>query len=305
MASENDETDHRPVRRMLRALIKAPAAWALVWPMVLLVGSYSAYTRWYQPKIAQRHSQVDPRLITISQPHEFIRGDLVAEVYRDTTLSDLSPLDRNATAKLASAFASHAWVRHVQHVRKLPKGAFEVDLQYRRPVAVFHVTGDQRWLKHIEAYLTQLGFCIDGGIDRIYFPLDGEGVLLPAGHMTLEDTQKLIHIEVSEVFPQGNQGNPFGNRQVESAALLAELLTAVSDRIRIAKITVNGDPRMNLIPQLELVTGDNTHLHWGSPPGMEQPNERGAREKLADLIAGNYVPDGDLRVARQLPQPIH
>lgn len=304
MARESDETDHRPIRRMLRRLIKAPAAWSLVFPMALLIGSYVAYSRWYAGYFSVRYQSLDPSLVTVSQPHEYIRTDLVEEVYRETRLHELSPLDRRATAKLASAFASHAWVKHVRGVRKLPGGKIEIDLDYRRPVAVFHLTGDPDWLQGIEEYLTNLGYSIGGGADNLFFPLDGEGVMLPTDQMTLQDTEELIHIEVSEVFPTGNEGTPFGDRRVESAALLAKLLSAVRDQVRIATITVSGDPRANLVPKLELTTGDNTRLYWGSPPGMEQPNERDARAKLTDLLSGNYVNGGDLSIARHRARPI-
>ena len=177
-------------------------------------------------------------------------------------------------------------------------------MDYRRPVAVFHLTGDPEWLRKIDEYLASLGFSIHGGADNGYFPLDGDGVLLPTDHMTPEDTRNLIHIEVSEVFPKGNKGTPFGDRRVESAALLAKLLAAVSDQVRVAKIMVSGDPRLNLVPELELVLGDGTRLFWGSPPGMEQPHERDARAKLTDLLNGNYVSGGDLKISQQRLSPI-
>ena len=301
----SDPSDHRPIRRLLRRLIKAPAAWSLVWPMVLLIGSYVAYSRWYRGYVQSQYDSIDPANIQITKPHEFVRTDLVQEVYQATRLDELSPLDRQATAKIASAFASHPWVKRVDRVQKLPDGKFEVDLEYRRPVAVFHLTGDTAWLKSIEAYLRQMGHSIHGGAENLYFPLDGEGVMLPTDRMTLEDARNLIQIEVAEVYPTGEQGTPFGDRRVESAALLAKLLSAVSDQVKVAKIFVSGDPRMNVVPKLELETGDSTVLFWGSPPGMEQPQERSAKDKLVDLISGNYVPGGDLRVSRQRVQPIH
>jgi hypothetical protein len=305
MATGTDETDHRPIRRLLRRLIKAPAAWSLVWPMALLVGSYLAYSRWYADYFQQRYQTLDPGSVTVPEPHEYVRTDLVNEVYDETRLSELSPLDRHATAKLASAFASHPWVKQIHTIRKLPGGKFHVDLDYRRPVAVFHLTGDRVWLNEIEAYLTNLGYSIHGGADNLYFPLDGEGVMLPTDRMTLEDTRTLIHIEVSEVFPTGNEGTPFGDRRVESAALLAKLLSAseVASKVRVAKITVSGDPRVNLVPQLEIFIGNDPPLFWGSPPGMEQPNERDAKAKLTDLLQGNFVPGGNLRIAQKQPRP--
>ncbi|MCD0460487.1 cell division protein FtsQ/DivIB [Roseiconus lacunae] len=265
--------------------------------MALLAASYFGYSHWFSTYFAAKHQSIDPAKIVVTEPHEFVRTNLVEQVYQSTRLADLSPLDREATAKLASAFSNHPWVREVRSIAKLPDGNFKIDMEYRRPVAAFHVTGESRWLRDIENHLTNLGYSINGGINDLYFPLDGEGYMLPTDQMTLDDTRRLIHIEVSEVFPNGNEGTPFGDRRVESAAMLANLLSAVSDRIQIAKITVSGDPRMNIVPQLSLITGNNTKLLWGSPPGMEQPNERGAKAKLTDLLSGNFVPDGDLRIA--------
>lgn len=301
MAMQTDETDHRPIRRLLSRLIKAPAAWSLIWPIALLVGSYVAYSRWYATYFAEHYQSLDAKLVTVPEPHEYMRMDLVDEVYQSAGLAELSPLDRQATAKLAAAFASHPWVKQVHRIRKLPGGKFDVDLDYRRPVAVFHLTGGQHWLSEIETHLAKQGYPTESGLDNLYFPLDGEGVMLPTDQMTLEDTRKLIHIEVSEEFPTGNEGTPFGNRRVESAALLARLLSApaVASKVHVTKITVSGDPRANQVPQLELVTSDNTRLFWGSPPGMELPQERDARAKLTDLISGNFVSGGDLSIAHQ------
>ena len=306
MAMQSNETDHRPIRRLLRRLIKAPAAWSLIWPLVLLIGSYVAYSRWYATHFAQHYESLDPKSVSVPEPNSYIRTDLVEEVYRSTRLGELSPLDRHATAKLASAFASHPWVKQVHTIRKLPGGKFDIDLDYRRPVAVFHLTGGERWLSEIEAHLTKQGYPTDSGLDDLYFPLDGEGVMLPTDHMTLEDARQLIHIEVSEEFPTGNEGTPFGNRRVESAALLAKLLSApaVAGRVGVKKIIVGGDPRANRVPQMELVTGDGTRLFWGSPPGMELPQERDARAKLLDLVGGQFVPGGDLRSAQRPKKPI-
>ncbi|MCA9137230.1 MAG: hypothetical protein KDB00_10735 [Planctomycetales bacterium] len=304
MAKDSNDTDHRPIRRILRRMIKAPAVWSLLWPMLLLIGSYVAYSRWFAPRMVAQYGTLDPAAVTLSPAHEYVRTDLVSEVYRDTRLSELSPLDRRVTEKLASAFVSNPWVKHVRSVRKLPGGKIEIDVDYRRPVAVFHLTGDKEWLQTIDDYLASIGAAIQGGADNAYFPLDGDGVLLPTEKMTSEDTRNLIHIEVSRVFPTGTKGTPFGDRRVESAALLAKLLDAVRDNVRVAKIVVSGDPRFNLVPELELTLGDGTQLFWGSPPGMEQPNERDARAKLADLLSGNYVSGSNLKISQQRLAPI-
>ena len=293
-----DQPDQRPIRRLLVRLIKAPAAWSLVWPLVLIFGTYIALNRWGWEYLADRYGQLEPERVSVTEPHDFVRSDIVAEVYRDTGLQRLSPLDRQATAKIASAFASHPWVRHVQLVKKLPGGAVEVQLEYREPVAAFHLTGDWEWFQNLEFPPSDID-------DDQYFALDAEGRLLPTRDLTVQDMERLIHIEVWEKYPFGDEGNPFGHRGIESAALLAGLLSKVSDQIKVSKITLNGDDRLNVIPQLYVTTANNVHVFWGSPPGMEQPNERTAREKLEDLVRGNFSDQTDLTIgARQGAAPI-
>ena len=45
MRSPNPEQPHRPIRDLLRRLIKAPAALSVVWPVLLIVGGYIAWQR--------------------------------------------------------------------------------------------------------------------------------------------------------------------------------------------------------------------------------------------------------------------
>ncbi|MEO1614722.1 MAG: hypothetical protein AAFV88_02670 [Planctomycetota bacterium] len=302
MAKQTESSEVRPIRALLRRLIHAPAILALIWPMFLLIGSYAAYSNWYSSHLASVHGKILPEHIIIDEAPEYIRGDLVKQVYETAQLDLLSPLDRSATAKLASAFENHAWVSDVVTARKLPGGKFQVDLNYRELVAAFHVTGGDAWKAGIADHLRSMNY--PASLASGFLPLDGEGVLLPTAGLTLEDVEKLIHIEVYELYPTGDQGTLFGDRRVESAALLAKLLSAVHDQVKVSKITVSGNPSVNRIPRLDLVLADGTPVTWGSPPGMEQPAERGARDKLVDLLRGNYVKGADLSIARQNVQPI-
>ncbi|MEM0926007.1 MAG: hypothetical protein AAGJ83_08215 [Planctomycetota bacterium] len=287
---------------MLRRLIHAPALWALAWPLLLLAGSYTAYCGWYAAHLATLHGEILADQISIDEPPAYIRGDLVGQVHQTARLDLLSPLDRSATAKLASAFENHPWVREVITARKLPGGRFQVNLDYRDLVAAFHLTGGDSWKRKMAEYLHSQGYprsLVEG-----YLPLDGEGYLLPTSDLKPEDVAELIHIEVWELYPTGDEGMLFGDRRVESAALLARLLSAVRDQVRVSRITVSGNPRVNRIPQLNLELADGTEITWGSPPGMELPAERDARAKLVDLLSGNYVAGADLSIARQTTRPL-
>ena len=138
MRSANSEKP-RPVRDLLRRLIKAPAALSVLWPAILILGGYVAWHRWGAIHVAKQYGGIDPTLIQVTDPPSYVRTNVVKSVYRDTAMEELSLLDRQATAKIASAFSMHPWVRKVVSVRKLPGGVIDIRLEYREPVAMVHV----------------------------------------------------------------------------------------------------------------------------------------------------------------------
>lgn len=268
MAMRSDDLQYnRPIRRFLRRLIKAPTIFAILWPTLLIVGGYVGWHRWGSEHISTQYYGVDPTQISVTEPPEHVRSNIVKAVYRDTAMEGLSLLDRQATAKIASAFSMHPWVRNVIGVRKLPGGAIDVRLEYRCPVAMVHV------------------FKPDPN-DRgsYFFPIDGDGVLLPTGEFDRSDTGQFIHIEVPRAYTTNSIGSPFGDRRIELAAKLAELLMPYRVQAGLRSISLYGDPRQTDIPQFEISKRDGTKFSWGSPPGLELPGERTANIKLRALI---------------------
>lgn len=277
----HDEDENRPIKRLIRKLIGAPAALAFIWPMLLLAGGFLAWNRWGADYLGEKYFGLDPTLIQITEPPEYIRNDLVTNVYQDMGLDAVSLLEPQAAAKIASAFSSNHWVRRVNSVRKLPGGVVDVRVEYRQPVAMVRVIS-----RHPEVHGS--GF----------FVVDGEGVLLPTKHaFSSADTRNFIHIEVPAVYPTGILGTPFGEARVESAAKLAEALAPLRSKLRIAAISVPNDDRTNPVPQLELTTQDGVRVFWGSPPGSEIPGEAPAAAKLEALMNGDLRENLDLRVA--------
>jgi len=278
MRSPNAEK-RRPIRALLRRLIKAPAAFAVLWPALLIIGGYAAWHRWGAVQITQQYSGIDPTLIQVTPPPDHIRTDVVSTVYRDTAMEGLSLLDRQATAKIASAFSMHPWVRNVAAVRKLPGGVIDVRLEYREPVAMVHVfkPGDEA--------------------NRSYFfPVDSEGVLLPTNEFAPADTIKYLFIEVPGVYSTNALGTPFGDRRVEAAAKLAGILKDFREAASLRSIGVHGDPRQIETPQLEVVTHSGSRHMWGSPPGEELPGEPTVSMKVQQLLKVSQDESVDLRM---------
>ena len=283
MRSPDSEQQHRPIRDLLRRLIKAPAALSILWPALLIIGGYVAWHSWGSVHVANQYQGIDPTLIEVTEPPPFVRTNVVKAVYRDTAMEGLSLLDRQATAKIASAFSMHPWVRNVVSVRKLPGGVVAVRLEYREPVAMVHV---------FKPDPTDTG--------SYFFPVDGEGVLLPTSEFAQAETRQYIHIEVPDAYSTNAIGTPFGDRRVEAAARLAEVLSPYREQTQLRSIGVHGDPRQTEVPQLELTTTRWRKWFWGSPPGAELVGELTVQMKLRRMLSAEPSKNVDLRMANPL-----
>tara|TARA_Y100000385_G_scaffold286060_1_gene347260 strand:+ start:545 stop:1366 length:822 start_codon:yes stop_codon:yes gene_type:complete len=265
---------------LLGRLIKAPAAFAVLWPVLLIVGGYAAWHRWGAVHVAGKYSGIDPTLIQVTAPPAHVRTNVVKTVYRDTAMEGLSILDREATAKIASAFSMHPWVRKVIGVRKLPGGQIDVRLEYRTPVAMVHVYKPN-----------------DPDNRSYFFPVDGEGVLLPGNEFAEAETRNYIYIEVPDVYTSNAVGTPFGDAAVEAASALASVLSPYREKTQIRSIGIHGDPRQTEVLQMELTMQSGARMTWGSPPGNEVPGEPTVQMKLKSLLGADLRQDADLRVA--------
>jgi hypothetical protein len=276
----DDVEQYRPVRSLLRRLIKAPTVFSILWPTLLIVGGYVGWHRWGSDHVVTQYFAIDPARIEITAPPEYIRSNIVQAVYHDTAMEGLSLLDRQATAKIASAFSMHPWVRTVTGVRKLPGGTIDVRLEYRSPVAMVHV------------------FKPDPNDKGSYFyPVDGNGVLLPTSEFARSETRKFIHIEIPDPYANRLIGEPFGDARVEFAARLAAILKPYRDQVGIRSIGILGDPRQSDVPQFEITKLDGTKFPWGSPPGSELPREAPADVKLRSLLSNKVAAESNLRTA--------
>lgn len=283
----SDIDDHRPIVAVLRRLIQAPAAMSVLWPAALVVAGYVVWHHWGSDHVIRRYSKIDPTRIEINDPPPYIHSNVVKAVYRDTAMDQLSLLDRQATAKIAAAFSMHPWVRDVVGVRKFPNGMVDIRVEYRTPVAMVHV------------------FKPDPSDSRSYFfPVDGEGTLLPGEEFSKAAIRDYILIELPGVYTNNSVGRPFGDQRIESAAKLAEILAPFRNDAQIRSISMLGDPRGRELEaiQYELTTHNGARLTWGSAPGNEMPGELSASMKLRKLLMARPGENADLRLAGPMTQ---
>lgn len=267
-----------PVQHLLQRLIHAPAVLAMLWPALLIVGGYVVWQRWGSERVAKQFYGLDPELIHVTQPPDYVKADITAAVYRDTKLDELSLLDSSATARIASAFATHPWVSRVDAVRKLPGGVVDVHVRYRLPVAMVFVIS-----RHPE---------VSG---RSFFAVDGEGVLLPTTEFTREQTMGYPHIEIPDVYPTGGVGSSFGDPRIVAAAKLAALLFPYRDQIGLRSIQLDPNNRTAPVYQFQWVNRAGSTTVWGSAPGQEIPGEPRNEEKLQSLLS-RVADQGNTRI---------
>ncbi|MFG0266492.1 MAG: hypothetical protein ACF8AM_15300 [Rhodopirellula sp. JB055] len=272
-------TDEPATVGWVRGLISAPAVLSILWPAILLVAGYAAWQTWWADYFAVTYHGIDAQQISVTPPPEYVRTDIIDAVYTETAMKDMSLLDPQVSAKVASAFASHPWVHRVVGVRKKAQGRLDVRLDYRLPVAMVYVVDPK----------TGPGFLV----------VDGEGTLLPSDFAPSE-TDHYLHIIVPGAYHTGRLGSPFGDTRVHAAALLARLLAPHRETLKLQSIGVHGDLRQNPIVQLEIANQDGERWFWGSPPGEEVAGEIPALMKLQAMLAG--VPTGtDLRQVQLQP----
>ena len=107
--------------------------------------------------------------IAITDRPWWIRSDVRTEVLRDSGLANqpLSILDDGLVERIKRAFSLHPWVAKVVRVTKSRPGRVEVEVVYRRPVAMVEAPGE--WL----------------------VPVDMEGVVLPQRRFHTTETRRL------------------------------------------------------------------------------------------------------------------
>ncbi len=215
------------------------------------------------PKLAERPEYRLPvAKIHINPPPKFVPVDLVGQVQRLAGWKeDLSLLDSNLTADVAEAFAAHPWVSRVVQVKKAFPAAMDVQLEYRRPVALVEVTE---------------GFHV----------VDADGILLPPRDFPSSIKTQLPIIRNVLSNPAGVPGTAWGDATVLAAARLAEVLEARWKKLELAAIVAprpmssNPDPTQMVF---ELVSTGGSKILWGRAPGTGQPGELTANQKLSRL----------------------
>jgi len=249
---------------LLGALLRRVIAAGVIAGLLIAGWSY-AWRTWGEPGTASQDFAVTPEQIFVTPPPEWIHADVKNEVVKSSSLTSLPLRDPQLVDRVSRAFAAHSWVASVKKVSKYYPARIEVELEYRRPVAMVEVT----WQ----------------GEPKLYF-IDATSVLLPSDDFEKEVAQKAPHylrIYGGDVSPTGRAfGTAWGSERIAGAATLAGVWQDHWQKLGLYKIVIGpNDP--NGKPKYVLETKSGTRVMWGHAPGSEASGEQTPREKIVWL----------------------
>jgi hypothetical protein len=294
------------------ALLRGPARpFVLVAAVVLAILGGALLIRHRWPEMLPKQALTASAIMVTPQP-KWIHGDVKADVIRDAHLTQLDASDPELTSRMAAAFAAHTWVAEVRRVSKHAGPLVQVQLAYRRPVAMVEVVAGGR-----------------AGL----LPVDGHGVLLPPEDFSPNQAPNYLRIVAAGSKPAGPVGTSWGDPRVLGAARIAAAWNehdaadgdsgeatpgdsqggiAAWKPIGLYRIQAEGPPPQpgrQAPVSYALVTRQGRHVRWGHAPGEETPGEASASQKIARLIAhvqqqgpldGQPAGEIDLRDAQSL-----
>ena len=230
--------------------------WFFVALTVVSVAGGVGYVVWRQVRehvLAGSEYRVDPSKIVVTPPPAWIHSEIKAEVIRDASFDGpLSILDTELTVRMATAFAAHPWVAHVERVSKHYPSGLDIVLSYRKPVAMVEVQ--------------------DGAL-----PVDVEGVVLPTADFSPGEAEHYPRIGEILTTPGG---------AVTGAAQIADALANDWSALKLFRIVPAGRKtggRGGVEYGFALYTHAGTRIEWGRAPSTDLPGEVPVVEKIAKL----------------------
>ena len=246
----------RPKRLLLLALLP-------------IVGSIAPLIWRNWPDLDERPVyRLDVGDIRITPPPRPVPTNIVERAIGTANLdNEFSVLDESLLPRLADAFAQEPWILRVVRLRKGLPAHVEIDVEYRRPVAMIDVKS---------------------GV----YPVDVHGVLLPPGDFSPAEIRRYPLVTGVSSLPSGAPGVSWGDATVIGAARIANAIG--DDWITLDLIAIHAPPLATSTPELddltfELHTRGGSVILWGRPPGTGHPGELTADQKIGRLK--RYVAD--------------
>lgn len=253
--------------KILASAIRGAGRRLLIPLAVLGIGALAMWSLWRHVRddvLAEPRYQVTYQQIRLPPPPPWIRTDVKQQALRDASLDEpFSLLDAELPGRIARALELHPWVAKVHRVLPRYPASVEVDLAYRKPVCMVELP--------------------DG-----YYPLDGEGTLLPTSDFTTADPKRYPKLRGIGSPPLGPAGSRWDDARVLGGAAVAATLVENWELWKLAAIQPSyeadggSDRDEHTFRLLTLAGGE---ILWGHAPGREISPEPDAAGKIAQLAA--------------------
>jgi len=230
--------------------------------VLAIAGAGEAWKRWGSLATASDDYVVTPAKISITPQPNWIHADVKGEVIRDASLSRLELRDPAVLEKVSQAFAMHSWVAKVKRVQKSFPAQLDVEIEYRRPVAMVEVNPNGR--------------------PGLLF-IDAQGVLLPSEDFASNQARSYLRVAAGDVAPAGLYGTPWGSEKIAGAGRLAAAWGERWKPLDLYRIVVSEEPKSEIT--YELQTQGGARILWGHAPGSEVKHEPRAQAKIDRLLA--------------------
>ena len=256
--------------RVVRILLR-PQNRGLVLTAVVIAAaigsSLYAWRRWGAAAMQSADYFVKPERMAVTPQPTWIHSNVKAEVMRSASLGRLNLRDRNLVEQVAQAFALHPWVAKVVRIEKRFPAQVNVELKYRRPVAVVKI--DAR------------------GEQGLLF-VDEESVLLPSADFAPSQARSYLRIMAAGETPASVYGTPWGSERIAGAARVAAAWGNRWQPLGLYWIVAARSAGGELLYELR-TQDDKVHVVWGGVPGRDSSSEPSSEQKIAALE--QYVHD--------------
>jgi hypothetical protein len=233
--------------------------------------AWGARTIWQSaaPVVAARERYLVPAdRITLTAPPAWIAADVRGQVVHAAGLDRrLSILDPAFPETVKNAFALHPWIASVDRIEKRVPAGVQIDVSYRKPVAVIETPS---------------------GETLLLLPVDDRGVHLPADDVPLIRRQYLPRI--TGIVGQPPVGQRWEDGRVAGAVEIAALLGDVWEALHLQEITPSTRPEVKVVGTeevqyfvYELVARGGTRILWGPAPRARAPGDEAFAVKLQRL----------------------
>lgn len=275
----DDILDRMMAKLSIRGFLLHPATLYLGSALVVLFLAIACWEKYGNRIIDQHAMTLTPEKIQMTAQPAWIRGDLKQVVLGDPGNPAYVPpsiMDTALVPQTVASLSSVGWIENIDRIEKSKTG-LEIDLTYRRPVAIVEVIGANR--KGAQKTKTQLLH-----IDRSA-TLMGSGIGNPAEDFLLISVNQPMYMDQLVAWSQ------WQDARIQSAAAISDAVKDIWKPMGLYRLMTwrnHSNASDRRIPfQLWTKNGDRTGVRviWGNAPGFELPGEASAVAKIEAMAA--------------------